>query len=189
MQISKKILNNLARQTILPQVQYLWVHISKEEKDIDGFCEFKIDEWAIKLNKHRRTISRHLKDLYNSHLIQKIRRSRGYKKGVTLFVCPLQPETTDCMTFYATFAKGELLNTADNDEPSMWLLFKDIYNRSGTIRFSQCSALLKGNEMKRCQNLIPGKTVCFSASLKVTQSDKEILAVTNVQPTQRYYYA
>ncbi len=183
MNIDKKTLNNLLKQNLPPREQIIWMHIASEKTDPDGYFHFDGKEWSIRLDISERHIKKSLKKLEDKDDIQRI-----YKKG-RLFIRPLVPETTDCMKFYATFAKGVLLNTADNEEPSMWLLFKDIYNRSGTIRFSQCSALLKGNEMKRCQNLIPGKTVCFSASLKVTQSDKEILAVTNIQPIQRYYYA
>ena len=187
MNITKKIKTNLTKLGLTLQEKAVWLEIATEELEHDGYFHLDEKEYAEKLNISDRYLRTHLNKLEQLDLIIKdIRPSDTTKR---LFVCPLQPETNDCMTFYATFAKGELLNTADNDEPSMWLLFKDIYNRSGTIRFSQCSALLKGNEMKRCQNLIPGKTVCFSASLKVTQSDKEILAVTNIQPTQRYYYA
>lgn len=187
MNITKKIKTNLTKLGLTLPQRAVWLEIATEALEHDGYFHLDEKEYADKLGIKERQLRNHLNCLERFDLIQKDYRS--LETGNRLFVCPLQPETTDCMTFYATFAKGELLNTADNDEPSMWLLFKDIYNRSGTIRFSQCSALLKGNEMKRCQNLIPGKTVCFSASLKVTQSNKEILAVTNIQPIQRYYYA
>jgi hypothetical protein len=93
------------------------------------------------------------------------------------------------MKFYATFLGSDLVDTSDSDTPVMKLSFKDAYNRSGTIRFAHCSAFLRGNQLKPCEKLIPGERVCFSASLKVTQSDKSILAVTHIQQLQRYHYA
>jgi len=78
MQTSKKTLNNLSKQNILPQVQYLWIHINEEEKDLDGFCLFKKDDWAYRLKKSPRTITRHLRSLTNTQLIEKLYRSTGY---------------------------------------------------------------------------------------------------------------
>lgn len=186
MQTSKKTLNNLSKQNILPQVQYLWIHINEEEKDLDGFCLFKKDDWAYRLKKSPRTITRHLRSLTNTRLIEKLYRSTGYKQGVHLFIRPLEPETNDCMTLFATLHKCELL---DQVEPVIQLHFQDVYNRSGTIRFKQCSALLKGVSIKRCEWLLPGKHICFSASLKVSEQCKEILHVSNLRPSGEYYHA
>lgn len=187
MNITKKIKTNLTKLGLTLSQRAVWLEIATEELEPDGYFQLDEKDYADKLGIRERQLRNHLNCLERRDLIIKdIRPSDTTKR---LFVCPLHPETIDCMTFYATFSKGELLNTSDNNELSMWLLFKDVYNRSGTIRFSQCSALLKGNEMKRCQVLIPGTQVCFSASLAVTQMNKSILAVTNIQPVQRYYYA
>lgn len=187
MEISKKTLTNLLKQNLSKSAQLLWLHIAKEDCNEDGYFHFDQREWSVRICLSERQIRRALKEL---EILGDIQRDyRTLDSGNRLFICPLEPETSDCMKFYATFLGSELVDTSDSDTPVMKLSFKDAYNRSGTIRFAHCSAFLRGNQLKPCEKLIPGERVCFSASLKVTQSDKSILAVTHIQPIQRYHYA
>ncbi len=187
MNITKKIKTNLSKLGVSKTARAVWLEVATEEVEPDGYFYMDQKEYAEKLGLKERQLRNHLTHLEQLDLIKKdIRPFDGNKR---LFIRPLEPETSDCMTFYATFLGSELVDTSDSDTPVMKLSFKTAYNRSGTIRFSHCSAFLRGNQLKPCEKLIHGERVCFSASLKVTQSDKSILAVTHIQPIQRYYYA
>lgn len=187
MNITKKIKTNLSKLGVKGTERAVWLEVATEEVEPDGYFYINQKEYGEKLGLKERQLRNHLTHLEARDLIKKdIRPFDGNKR---LFICPLEPETSDCMKFHATFVGSELVDTSDNDTPVMKLSFKDAYNRSGTIRFAHCSAFLRGNQLKPCEKLIPGERVCFSASLKVTQSDKSILAITHIQPIQRYHYA
>lgn len=186
MQISKKTLINLCKQELLPQIQYLWVHINEEEKDSTGWCLFKRDEWAIKFKKSPRTITRHLTALERSHLIEREKRTDGYKKGVHLFVRPFPPETLECMKFCARFISATLMN---DEERSVLVKFQDVSNRTGDISFKYCASIIRGAAISAYEHLIPNTQCYFTASLKLTHSGVEISVVTNVQAIREYYYA
>lgn len=188
MNITKKIKTNLSKLGVKGTERAVWLELATEEVEPDGYFYMDQKEYAEKLGfKNPRQLRTHLTHLEQLDLIKKD--YRPLETGNRLFICPLEPETSDCMKFYATFLGSELVDTSDSDTPVMKLSFKDAYNRSGTIRFAHCSAFLRGNQLKPCEKLIPNTLVCFSASLKVTQSDKSILAVTHIQQLQRYYYA
>lgn len=187
MNITKKIKTNLSKLGVRGTERAVWLELATEEVEPDGYFYIDQKEYGEKLGLKERQLRNHLTHLEQLDLIKKD--YRPLETGNRLFICPLEPETSDCMKFSATFLGSELVDTSDSDTPVMKLSFKDAYNRSGTIRFAYCSAFLRGNQLKPCEKLIPNTLVCFSASLKVTQSDKSILAVTHIQPIQRYYYA
>lgn len=186
MQTSKKTLTNLCKQELLPQIQYLWIHINEEEKDSNGWCLLKREEWALKFKKSTRTITRHLTALEKSNLIEKAKRSDGYKKGVHLFVRPFPPETLECMQFYATFISAVPL---DDDKRSVLVTFLDAYNRTGDISFKYCTTIIRGAAISAYEHLIPNTQCYFTASLKPTQGGMEISVVTNIQAIREYHYA
>lgn len=185
MNITKKIKTTLSKLGVRGTERAVWLEMATEELEPDGYFYMDQKDYADKLGfKDTRQLRTHLSRLEKRYLIQ--RDYRPLETGNRLFIRPLKPETDDCMTFFATLHKCELL---DQVEPVIQLHFQDVYNRSGTVRFKECTSFLRGIPMKRLEWLLPGKHICFSASLKVSKQSKEILHVSNIRPSGEYYHA
>lgn len=184
MNITKKIKTNLSKLGVIGTERSVWLEMATEELEPDGYFCMNQKEYSDNLGLKSRQLRNHLSHLEQRDLI--IKEIRPFEGNNRLFIRPLEPETNECMTLFATLHKCELL---DQVEPVIQLHFQDVYNRSGTIRFKQCTALLKGVSIKRCEWLLPGKHICFSASLKVSEQSKEILHVSNLRPSGEYYHA
>lgn len=191
MLFSKNIFSKIYSLLTIDGERLLYLALSAEETEEDGFFFLSHEDWSQKYNIPIPTLRRYLRHLEDHGLIiRRIRSLPAYNPyvnnhGAYSFIKVLPPETEKDMTFY-----GKLHLIETNAYNHRTATFRDVYNIQDTIRFAYAFCEMEENNPNSLalEKIETGQDVVFKGCVKRnTEGRPWIVDIWNIRPVEEFY--
>ncbi len=191
MLFSKNIFSKIYSLLTIDGERLLYLALSAEETEEDGFFFLSHEDWSQKYNIPIPTLRRYLRHLEDHGLI--IRQIRSLpahnpyvsNHGAYSFIKVLPPETEKDMTFF-----GKLHQIETNGYGCKTATFQDVYNIQGTIRLAYAFCELEENNFnsQALKNIETGQDVVFKGCVRRNIEGRPWIAdIWNIKPAEEFY--